>query len=68
VGGEEGVHEGFEVGPPPLCQRVGDVPVGGGGGVGGGCELFVQAGLEAFEFVVPGIEVVARAGEGQYVS
>jgi len=63
MGGQERVHECLEVGAPPLRERVGDVPVGGGRDVRSWGKLFVQAGLETLDFVVSGVEVVAWAGE-----
>jgi hypothetical protein len=62
---DEGVHEGLEVGPPPLRQCVADYPL-----VidtlarelcADWCEALVQPRLEAFDLVVFRAEVVAGA-------
>ena len=57
------IHERFEIRPPPLRQRVPDLPLVVDAFAGelraDGCEAFVEAELEAFYFVVFGLEVVA---------
>lgn len=61
VGGDEGVHEGLEVGAPPLGQAVADLPVALGLAVAqaaDGREAVVEAVLEALDLVVLGLEVV----------
>lgn len=62
VGGDERVHEGLEVGAPPLGKAVADVPVPLGLAVAqaaDGGQALVQALLEAVNLVVLGLEIVA---------
>jgi hypothetical protein len=65
--GDEGVHKCLEVGPPPLCQCVADLPF-----IvdtlacklrADWCKALVQPRFEALDLVVFGAEVVARSGE-----
>ena len=62
VGGDERVHEGLEVGPPPLGETVADLPIGGllalADPTDGG-EALVEAGLETLDLLVLGAQVVA---------
>lgn len=63
VGGDEGVHEGLEVGAPPLGQGVANLPLvvdtlAGELRADGG-QALIQAGLEAVDLVVLGAQVVA---------
>ena len=62
--GDEGVHKGLEVRPPPLRQRVGDLPLVVDAFAGELCadwgQALVQALLEARDLVVVGVEVVSR--------
>ncbi len=64
VRGDEGVHEGLEVGAPPLCQRVADLPFIVDSLAcelrADGCEALVQTRLEAFDLIVLGAQVVTR--------
>lgn len=66
MGGDEGVHEGLEVGTPPLGQGVADLPLVVDALAGelraDGGEALVQAGLEASDLVVFGAQVVAGPG------
>ncbi len=66
VGGQEGVHESFEIGPPPLRQGVADLPfvvdVGARELGADGGKALVEAEFEAGDFVVVGLEVVAWSG------
>ena len=65
VRGQEGVHEGLEVGPPPLRQRVAHRPLVVDGLaaelVADWGEALVQSRLEPPDLVVFGPEVVARS-------
>lgn len=62
MGGDEGVHEGLEIGPPPLGETVADLPVSGllalADSTDGG-EALIEAGLEAVDLLVLGAQVVA---------
>jgi len=65
----EWVHERLEVGPPPLCQCVADLPLVVDALT---CELgadgrktLVEPRLETLDLVVFGAEIVARAALGQ---
>ena len=68
--GDERIHERFEVGAPPLRQRVADLPLVVDALAGelraDGREALVQPCFEAFDFVVFGAEVVARSACIQY--
>jgi hypothetical protein len=59
------VHEGLEVGSPPLCQCVADYPLvvdAFAGELGADwCEALVQPRLEALNLVILSAEVVARS-------
>lgn len=59
---DKGVHEGLKVGPPPLGQAIANLPVSRlltlADAADGG-EALVEAGLEPFDLVVLGAEVVA---------
>lgn len=60
--GHEGVHEGLEVGAPPLGKAVADVPVAGGLAVSQAADrgqALVEPGLETNELVVVGLQVIA---------
>ena len=63
VRGQERVHEGLEVGPPPLRQAVAHLPLVVDGVarelVADGREALIEARLEARDLVVGGAEVVA---------
>lgn len=60
---QEGIHERLEIRPPPLRQRIPNLPFVidpfAGELAPDGGEAFVQAEFEAFDFVVFGLEVVA---------
>jgi hypothetical protein len=62
--GDEGVHEGLEVRPPPLRKCVANLPFVGDALASelraDGCKALVQPILEALNLVVLGAEVVAR--------
>ena len=61
--GQKRVHERFEIRAPPLRERVADLPFVVGVVAGelrpDGREALVQTDLEARDFVVVGLEVVA---------
>lgn len=64
---EEGIHEGFEIRSPPLRQRIADLPfivdsLAGELASDGG-ETLVEPELEAFDFVIFGLEVIAWSRE-----
>lgn len=62
MGRDEGVHEGLEVGPPPLREAVADLPVArllALAEPADGRQALVQARLEALDLVVFGAQVVA---------
>lgn len=65
MGGDEGVHEGLEVGSPPLRKRVADLPLVIDALARELCsdwrKALVQPRLEAFDLIVLGAEIVARA-------
>ena len=65
---QEGVHEGLEVGPPPLRERVADLPLLVDGVaaelVADGREPLVQPRLEALDLVVRRVQVVAGTANG----
>lgn len=67
--GDERIHEGLEVGAPPLRQSVAHLPLVVDAFAcelrADGCEALVQARFEALNFVVFRTEVVAGAS---YVS
>ena len=68
MAGEVRVHKGFEVGAPPLGERVADVPVGVGGGRVDGGEALIQAVFEARDLFSIGGEIVAWSDRGRLVS
>ena len=60
------IHERFEIRPPPLRQRVANLPL-----IvhtlarelrADRCEALVEAAFEALDFVVGGVQVVAWSG------
>jgi len=62
VGRHEGVHEGLEVGAPPLRKAVADLPVGSLLAFADATdrrEALIQALLETLHLVVLGAKVVA---------
>lgn len=68
---QEGIHEGFEIGPPPLGQRVADLPFVVDALArklaADGRQTLVESELEAFDLVVFCLQIVARParwGEG----
>lgn len=60
---QERIHEGLEIRPPPLRQRVPNLPFvidALAGELGAdGSQAFVQSELKAFDFVVFGLEVIS---------
>ncbi len=62
MGWQKGVHERFEVGPPPLRKSVANLPfiihAVAGELVTGRCESFVEALLKAGDLIVGCLEVV----------
>ena len=62
----EGVHEGLEVGSPPLCQAVAHLPVASllalAQPADGGQSL-VQPGLEALYLLVLWSQIITRKSE-----
>jgi len=65
VRGDEWVHEGLEVGPPPLRKRVADLPLIVDAFTrelrADRCQALIQPRLEALDLAVFGAEVVARS-------
>lgn len=65
VRGDEGVHERLEVGAPPLCQRVADLPLVVDALAGelraNRRQALVEPGLEALDLVIFRAQVVAGA-------
>jgi hypothetical protein len=63
---QEWVHEGLEVGAPPLCKCVANIPVAIDSLAGElrshGGQTLVQALLESVNLVVLMVEVIARPG------
>lgn len=63
---EERVHERLEIGSPPLCKSVAYLPfvvhTFARELVADRRQTFIQAELEALDFVVFGLEIVARSG------
>lgn len=59
---EEGVHEGLEIRPPPLRQRIADLPVlvdpFAGELRAHGRQSFIQTHLKAVNFVVCGLDII----------
>jgi hypothetical protein len=66
---DERVHEGLEIGSPPLRQCVANLPLVVNALAcelrANWCEALVQPRLEAFDLVVFGAEVIARSGRCQ---
>jgi len=63
MGRHKGVHEGLEVGAPPLRKAVADLPVTrllAVAKTSDGSQPLVQARLESLNLVVLGLQVVAR--------
>lgn len=62
---DERVHEGLEVGPPPLSKRIANYPLVVYAFAcelcAHWCEALVQPRLEALNLVVFGAEVIARS-------
>ena len=62
MGGDKRVHEGLEVGAPPLSEAVANLPVGlllALAKAADGSQALVQALLEALGLIILGLEVVA---------
>jgi hypothetical protein len=61
----KGVHEGLEVGPPPLCQCIANHPFVIDALAGklrsNWCKALVQPRLEALNLVILSTKVVARS-------
>lgn len=62
--GKKGIHERFEIRPPPLRQRIPNLPFSiidpFAGELGAdGREAFIEAELKAFDFIVFGLKVVS---------
>jgi hypothetical protein len=66
---DERVHEGLEIGSPPLRQCVANLPLVVNALAcklrANWCKALVQPRLEAFDLVVFGAEVIARSGRCQ---
>ena len=66
MGGDEGVHEGLEVGSPPLSQAIADLPVTSFLALAESThrgQALVQACFEAIKLVLFGLQVIAREFE-----
>jgi hypothetical protein len=66
MAGEKGIHEGFEIRPPPLCQGVANFPIGVW--ISGRVlrsEALVQACFETADFVGRGGKVITWSVKGK---